>query len=196
MNTQEAANRVGAHLSGRYGVNEKVAFDPATIGLIITVITAAIKAIMECHGGKEAKAVERLNNPGIIERWRLRLLATDALEKIPAHARPRGVDAQRLKGSILASLPITPQEGVALINHTKQVFFQAALADQKLLNTPADDGSDVFDTVEIPMSLLEEIAVLANEHGFDDVPYRDTSYERVLSFIEEARLARSKKRSK
>lgn len=65
------------------------AIDPFTIGIIVNVITELVKLYMQCRKTPQDTAAS-MQDPGLIERWRLRRVIRQHVDDDEAHAHLGG----------------------------------------------------------------------------------------------------------
>lgn len=80
---ERLANDVAADMAQHEPI-KKVAIDPFTISIIITIISELIKLYQNCNKTPAATAAS-MQAPGLIERWRLRRVIRKHVDDDEAH---------------------------------------------------------------------------------------------------------------
>lgn len=74
---QDKANAIAADMA-KNNVEQRVALDPMVVITIIGIVVDVIKTLVECYINHK-QAQERLANPGVLEKWRLRRIVRQHL---------------------------------------------------------------------------------------------------------------------
>jgi len=102
---EEKARAIANDMAGDEPV-KVYAIDPFTITTIATVLIEVVKAVYQCYQNREQVA-NAMQNPGLMERWRLRRIIRDKVDDEEAH----GVLGGRMfRSALKVARSVTPEE--------------------------------------------------------------------------------------